>query len=267
MYKTIVIEGGDGVGKSTLAKALSKNLSHREGYEGFFMRFPSEAVEGFREFFLRQKGCRPLLEDNEVRWSSTYTSNIPPLTNLLHILADFSYVFSALPNAPDVVAAHRRGNTPVFVIDRELISTIVYQILYAFDLGKAEFDYVVEEKVHLFEVMKNIVASTPVDTTHNLLVHIRPENDKIKLTTDNSFDLYDQPQIQKHFADMYEAIVDTPRRSLSFLHQNDNIEWLRNRFLSTTELQAFSDSSEALAEQVAEIFLEKEREFASGSIQ
>ena len=98
MFKSIVIEGGDGVGKSTLAKHLASNITENlDGYEAFYARFPSNGVSGFREFFLNQKGSKPSIKNQQLVWSESYQSGVPPITNLMHIMADFYYVYSVIP--------------------------------------------------------------------------------------------------------------------------------------------------------------------------
>jgi thymidylate kinase len=267
MYKTIVIEGGDGVGKTTLARETARQITAlNAGYEGFYTRFPSDAIAGFRDFFLGQKGCRPLLENNEVVWSGTYASKIPPLSNLLHVLADFSYAFAALRSAPDVAAAAARGAVPVFVIDRELLSTVVYQVMYAFDQNKAAFDYIVAEKIHLFNTLRTIVTSTVVDKTHDLLVHVSTAGKENKLTPVNSFDLYDQRLIQKYFADLFDSMQQNNTAKLPFLAATpsgsnvNNLTWLKSRFKSAVEFKSFSKSSDKLGKDLAQLFLEKMNE-------
>jgi len=262
MYRTILIEGGDGVGKTTLATHTAKAITDlNAGYEGFMLRFPSNAIDKFREFFLNQHGCRPLLIDNKVEWSPAYKSKIPPLSNLLHVLADFNYAYTAIDCAPDVMAAERRGITPVFVIDREMLSTVVYQILYAFDQGKAEFDHVIAEKLQLFRILRSIVSHTRSDIKHTLLVHLAPKKLQARPTGANTFDLYDQTLIQKYYADVYQAIAGETPSNLRFLHDVppgetvSNIDWLRARFNTIHTIKAFSKSSEELAVDLAHDFI------------
>lgn len=258
--KTIVIEGNDGSGKTTLAKALAAEISRRDGYEGYYLRFPSDGVAGFRRFFLAQDASRPTLDitTHEVVWEAGPHQSIPPLTNLLHIAADFNYTFNALMESPALHAVTKRKAEPVLVIDRELLSTIVYQVLYPYAAVKADQPGVADQRRVMLDVLRIVVAECPI-IQHTLLVLLdTTANGHVPQYAD-VFDAHDQHRLRKHFLDLYRALDgEEDYAPLDFLYKRPspfvprNIDWLRGRFEHRKCLPAFSAPSETMAISIAD---------------
>jgi len=257
--KTVVIEGGDGAGKTTLARALATEISKYAGYEGYYLRFPSDGIDGFRNFFLAQNAERPTLDSaaNEVSWRSGYKQTIPPLTNLLHITADFNYGFNALLGSPAVAAVYKRKAQPVFVIDRELLSTIVYQILYPYALDKADLPQVVHQRNIMCAILRTVAEANPVHK-HSLLIFLDTAAHGCVPQRADVFDGLNQDRLGKHFMDLYMALGgEEGRASLDCLNSKApffatrHIDWLRERFPDRMALSAFSDTSANMAAAIA----------------
>ena len=264
MFKSIVIEGGDGVGKSTLAKHLASNITENlDGYEAFYARFPSNGVSGFREFFLNQKGSKPSIKNQQLVWSDSYQSSVPPITNLMHIMADFYYVYSVIPASPDVHAIRERGNTPVLIIDRELLSTIVYQIMHPFSQGRGDTDAGLAQQQYMLDLLGGIVrGSETTNFAHDLLIHLGPENGEARMRGNDVFDNYDQPKIQRQFVSLCN-VIKGKASTLDHLVSTGHFDWLKERFPTLVDVTAFSKPSVDLAQEITELFNSKQPAHAS----
>lgn len=254
MFDSIVVEGSDGVGKSTLVKEIVRQVNAADSeYEACSLHLPSNGLSGFRDFFLQQKGGSPSIVNGQLSWEPCQTSTVPPMTNMLQILGDMIYCYSALALSPHFRAIDDRGKTPLVVIDREILSTIVYQIMYPVPMEKEDADDKLASKLVMLETLQDILKSSIAgQIRHNLLVYIEPKDGIIKIIgNDSTFDNFDQTKLQRHYENVFRVLASSDEGVPGFSgDMQAEIRWIGSRYASYMKFPAFSNTTEVLAASV-----------------
>jgi hypothetical protein len=178
---------------------------------------------------------------------------VPPLTNLLQIVGDLEYVYSSLNFCPHFRAIDDRGKTPLLIVDRELISTIVYQVLYPIPMEKESEDDMILIKDRLLETLSSILKNAKAgEVLHELLVYIAPKDGVIKMIGNDPFDNYDQPKLQRLYENTFNALGGAESLSGFSPAIIDEICCISSRYQNLLKLTAFSKPTPQMASDVIE---------------
>ena len=253
MYKSIVLEGGDGVGKSTLATEITRHINEKSStYEAAEMGFPSSAIGGFRAFFLAQQGNRPSIDDGKIIWKPNYHTGVPPMANLLMVLGDFIYVHSFLSGAPDIKTIEKRGKIPLIIFDRGILSTIVYQVLYPFQVNGVNRLITKSMQVEMMHIIEQVLSLPDMAIPpHDKLVFLGSPDNEVRMTGDDTFDNFDQTRVNYCFSKTYSWLQGEAVSDMRLFEDEGMLPWLQSWYRTSQFIEAFSKPSEELALDIA----------------
>lgn len=230
---TYVIDGPDGVGKSTLCTNLAIEISKNPQFIGVHVGMPNNSITGFRDMFLQHEGHKMEIINNSAVWNKP--SNLYGASASLLVLANMCHTYAALTDYDDNLPD---GKELVVFIDREVPSTLAYQFAHDTTTGITRNPL---SPIDFIELYNKTMSFIP-PRNGLIILHSTSKNPAVR-KTDNKFDNRDQDELNTFFADelrrIYYGDEGHPIR-----------EWLRETYDYALWYESMGYSQKALTDAV-----------------